>query len=1677
MKRRLHLLLMLLIPLTGMAADNMTQYVPSNFGGWQNLSASVNDLTCFTSDPLPMQAAVSGKSVHVFWTDWKPNGKGESCIYYRRSTDAGKTWKEARAIVASKNISTTDINYVGGSFGSNAKWYNVDGQNVQIVTIVKSDDGNNSELLFTYSSDGGKTFKQRILAKGSDGDGHYFYGRPHIVSDGQTVVIAFQHSRYNSTSYKTRVLTSFDGGSTFMDKEIDKVQDLVDLKVSGKRWTILGNDMYWYQNMWWGNVYLSTSTNGGKTISTQNIAPLVKDDTSWCQLNYMKGFNGASFNYHPQMTLEGDVINVIFQGCAEEVEGKHPTNDRNHTIFRRSTDGGKTWTKAMYVPETNGSEGTIAAKGNHIYVLQTPNGPVIHHSHDGGKTWEVQRRCYWDGRYDGFSNFYELYIAPDDTSGQHVYMTGCRALLVESKDGFRTVNRTFSIGKESYYSGRSNNHSLTVLLDSEGTEHWFMNYQAPYKNFDPYFWNIVHRRNDPAPATTDKEMALDISKKVYAELTGTIVNDVTIPMTPSIMETRDATTVECWVRVDETDYSFEIASVTNNSTYHAGGLYYGGWYIHANVKSGAYSFYAGLSTDLSVDGKGKEVGSFWRYQIKDKGYWHHLALTYDSKQEKNNLRFYIDGALITSATEKGKILMGNNPIVIGRTSTYGDKQKTLVDNFAIWSRALTQEEIQAHLYNTPDAKDKDCRLLLTFDGSLQDKSQYHNDPAPLMNAVLTGHDGIRPPHPDFTMTKEMNGQKVYVNDVTQDGTGVWWILPYPGNPNDYKSSEQRHVEQNFSGYPGTYTYTMAARGTGKCNAYASASRIITIGGLSRVIPDVAGQAQGVKLRIQGGYKLTYSSQPKVILKKGKTKIEGKWDLDHGYDKSKSTSIDDLAPATFDLSSASTGKYDVIVGNDTLYQAFTVEKANEPDVWMQVNGFGRSLWNKYQRYTIDFGNRANTAAYNTPMFIIIPDRHGTIDVQFDFDFDICDLSVENTYKKMTGNLGDFLMAYDEATRDSIRIYSFMIPYIGPNSTEQRSFRIKMMKGNNEPSDEIKIGYWMEQPWGPYNANAATTRAPFTLEQGECFAKELGKAAFETAIGFIPGASCLWSIGKNGYDTVINGAGGSWTTLFTNTLDVVMNCAEEAIPGAHAVQAAWKLASLAWDLYSKYDQLKSMHNCLHGDPNDLGNKGVGSYDPNEMIGPYGYDDKAHYIKPIHNMAYTITYENKSTATAPAHEVYINDKLDASKYDLSTFGFTSFGWAGQQWSIGGTYTKEFTRDILYTVKGTEILVRVSGALDEKTGEVNWSMISLKKNGEEINDPDLGYLLPNKENGEGEGFVSFNVEHKPNPTNGSTISNKATIVFDANDPIVTNTYVNTFDTDYPTSKITKVTEKNGQLTISIKGSDATSGIGSYSIYAKKNGGDWEAIATKVKNKTVTVVCDPGTKYSLCALATDNVGWNEAKDLKSEAEITTSGEAPASTTYTLKMADAGYATFYDSKDNYKLPAELKASVVSGHNGSNLSYQIISGNVVPKGTAVLIEATQKKAATYTLTSTSEAGSIVGTNLLYGSDVATTTSASGDNLYYKLSYGPSGTVIADSFGWFWGAQNGAAFRIEGHRAWLAIPKSSATRGYLIDGSSTGITDLMQEEQGSQPLMDLQGRHVTNPSHRGIYIQGNKKIIIK
>ena len=1666
MKKLLIKLALLAVPMLAAAqtADNLKQSLPSEWGGWQNLTYGVTDITAYSKSLFPMEVETSGKTIHLLWQENSKDADGLYRMYYRRSTDLGRTWEQAQLISTSPDKLYVENNHLMTVSGSN------------VYIFCPSVRANDNHLRFARSTDGGASFTTVDLEQFGTGSVTQNLSQYYVASNGQTVAFASRHT--DGTGRKElRTYTSTDGGQNFQllkwqlegypfgeRRTYPDYQKIADFQVEGGKWT-----MVCWDDDKGAKIVLNSSSDGGKTLVTQNVT-----QRGTGRYNYWSNMPG----YRPQMVMQGNTIDLIYHGKLND-------GDSEKIVYQRSTDGGQTWGEPQYLPDSREGTMTIAGKGDNLYVLGNIfSGShdyyghdvlvrTLWYSHDGGKTWQQQRQ--------GLETFslgnaaFRFTIVPDDPTGKHVLLTGEQGFYLESKDGFSTVCRNFRVGEQSWVRKDWNNQALTVLYDSEGTEHWFMQYSQLNGGVgDPNYWNICHRRVErPEAATSNKEMAYHLTRTTY--------NDIIIPMSPSIEATSEAITVEAWVRFDAASGTIQLASL-NNSSSSLGGSTGSGWNLNLYYQSGGATP-GGFAFDGCVHPeKSDGAGLFtpWRYLVREMGQWHHVAMTYDSNVAENNVHFYIDGLPYNTRTEHGKILMGNNPILIGRSQTQNDGD-VLIDNFAIYSRALTLDEIHRHIYGKTDATDKDCRLLLTFDGTLRDESQYHNDPVPLMDAPLVEHNGINLPKADFTLTKDTKGTTVYVNDVTPDGEVYWWWKPSATTPGAYNESWKKHESVNYNGHSGNYAFWMVAKGDGEhTNAFAPVSKQFSISGLSKVFPNVASQVPGVRVRIQGGYKLNSSTKPRVALKQGDTEIAGTWDMPNGYNSDKISSFDDLASAVFNLATAPLGKYDVIVGTDTLYQALTVEKSEEPDVWMSMSSRFLKLWNRYETYTINYGNRANTAAYNVPMFLIVPDRHGQIDLVFDFDFYLCDPELSESAQQLAQQLGEYLMAYDEKTQDSIRVYSFMIPYIGPNSTEQRTFRMRTKQGSSMDYDPITIGFWLEQPWGPYDPDAATTRAAYTLEQGECFAMEWGKVVFETAISFIPGASCLWSIGKAGYSTA-SGLDGKWSTLFTNVIDVGFNCAEELIPGAHAAQAAWKLASSAYSLYSNYQNFKGMSDCLNGNPKSHMTRGVGSLDPNEMIGPWGPDDDKHYIQPIRQMPYMITFENKSTASAPANEVFVTDTLDLTKLDAETFSFGSFGWADTTFVVGGSRTQEFTRDVNYKVNGHDILVRVSGQFNPATGVVNWSFASLEANGSELADVMNGFLLPNDQNGRGEGYVSFIIDHKANPANGATISNKATIIFDANEPIVTNTYTNTFDTDYPTSKVTKAEEPSeGKLTVTVSGSDPTSGVDHYTVFAQKNGGEWLAVATITEGTTCTIDVETGTKYGLCAIATDRVGLNEPKDYKAETELTTSGNAPVMATYDLRVADAGYATFYDSKADYQLPAGLKASTVSGISGNRLTYQPLSGGIIPKATAVLIEATQKEAATYTLTATTASdGSPVGTNLLHGSDDATTTSdgsSSSNSLYYKLAYGPSNTSLATSFGWFWGAQQGAPFLIEAHRAWLAVPKSAGARAYLIDGEATGIDAAPTTVDGDQ-LYDLQGRRIDRLTAPGVYLLNRRKVVVK
>lgn len=268
---------------------------------------------------------------------------------------------------------------------------------------------------------------------------------------------------------------------------------------------------------------------------------------------------------------------------------------------------------------------------------------------------------------------------------------------------------------------------------------------------------------------------------------------------------------------------------------------------------------------------------------------------------------------------------------------------------------------------------------------------------------------------------------------------------------------------------------------------------------------------------------------------------------------------------------------------------------------------------------------------------------------------------------------------------------------------------------------------------------------------------------------------------------------------------------------------------------------------------------SSDPNAKYGPGDFDN--NYINPENPLPYTITFENVKTASAAAQEVFIYDTLDVNVYDFSSFNFTSYGWdtlsfaAAIETSENGIYS--FT-DVVDVTPGHPNYVRIDGEFNTNTGVAYWKFTTLDTNTLLLtNDVFEGFLPPNNESPEGEGYVSFDIELKPGLAEGTSIENKATIVFDVNAPIQTNTWQNLFDTTAPASSVMAMsaTQDDTLLTIDWSGTDNLSGIKEYNIYVNSDGGDFFPLEFGLDTTSLQIYVAPGILYGFYSIAIDSAG------------------------------------------------------------------------------------------------------------------------------------------------------------------------------------------------------------------------------
>ena len=210
-------------------------------------------------------------------------------------------------------------------------------------------------------------------------------------------------------------------------------------------------------------------------------------------------------------------------------------------------------------------------------------------------------------------------------------------------------------------------------------------------------------------------------------------------------------------------------------------------------------------------------------------------------------------------------------------------------------------------------------------------------------------------------------------------------------------------------------------------------------------------------------------------------------------------------------------------------------------------------------------------------------------------------------------------------------------------------------------------------------------------------------------------------------------------------------------------------------------------------------------------------------------------------------------------------------------------------------------------------------------------------------------------------------------------------------------------------------------------------------------------------------------------------GDDAVASTDNFTITSAQYGTYY-TEDAFVMPEGVTGYTITSADGKTLNFNgnYVAGKTVPAKTALLLKADEKPAAdknfTYTIVNSDEVAPT--DNLLHGSVAEATTNVEGAKAYYKLA-----NDEVDHLGFYYGAENGAAFTNGAHKAYLAVKTEtlSQKRGFSFDSMTTGINHVVAnaEHAKSTVIYDLNGRRVNslNAAAKGVYIVNGKKVIVK
>ncbi|MCV0367576.1 MAG: glycoside hydrolase [Nitrosopumilus sp.] len=315
-----------------------------------------------------------GNNVFLVWVEHS-SYSGSPHLFFSKSNDGGNTFSKPKEI----------IDLPGSSIVPKIV---SDGTNLFLTWTYRFQGDQHSEIYFSKSTDGGKTFSKPF----SISDERLFSTGSRIAIDGKNIFIVW-NSIISEKNYHTNrdifLTKSTDGGETF-----SKPKNLTNnegsssgpnIETDGKSIFVAWSDDYEDGDA----VFISKSIDGGDTFSEPTIL-----SKSW------------RYSNNPSIAIDDSNVFVTWRSNGD--------GDVPEVYFSKSIDGGETYSTPKILSTQSGytSNQSVKTDGTNIFVIWALSDPksryvVLSTSIDGGDTFSKPKPT---GNNIGFSDSQEMVI-------------------------------------------------------------------------------------------------------------------------------------------------------------------------------------------------------------------------------------------------------------------------------------------------------------------------------------------------------------------------------------------------------------------------------------------------------------------------------------------------------------------------------------------------------------------------------------------------------------------------------------------------------------------------------------------------------------------------------------------------------------------------------------------------------------------------------------------------------------------------------------------------------------------------------------------------------------------------------------------------------------------------------------------------------------------------------------------------------------------------------------------------------------------------------------------------------------------------------------------------------------------------------------------------------------------